>query len=291
MTPERLRERVPLFAEARALELMPLADGVSHNNTNYKVWADGTAYFLRVPGTAAPFLGVQRDEELAALRAAGAQGLAPEVLFAAPDGLLVLPFLAGGHWTPAEAARPENIVRLAQTLRRLHDIREVAAHCSVYERIERLIASATQLGQALPDNLPALLAWMATLRQQRATDPRASVGLCHGDFWLHNFLDDGKQLWLIDWEFAGRGDGLVDLAKITIGGSSYTPAHQQALLHAYGYTEPGDLTLLDEQKTLLLLFQAVWALVLHGLRGPESAFDYLAHSQQTFRQINRALSL
>lgn len=289
MTPQALRERVPLFSDAKALTLTPLAGAVSMNNQSDKVVADGKAYWVRVGAASARFLGVRRDEEQAALRAAAAVGLAPDLCFASPDGLLVMPFIDGWHWTPEEAQRPENITRLAQTLRRLHALPGDAAPCSVYARIERLVASVEELGLTPPPELGPLLDGMYALQAQRAADPRAVPGLCHGDFWLHNFLDDGTQLWLIDWEFAGMGDGLVDLAKITIGGSQYTPEHQRQLLHAYGYTEPGDLAVLKQMTLLLLLFQAVWALVKHGLHGPNSGFDFLTHSQATFAILKKTL--
>jgi len=137
-----LRACVPLFAEAKALTLTPLTEAISRNNTNYKVLADGTAYWVRFGAASAHFLGVRRDEEQAALRAAAAAGLAPELCFASPEGLLVMPFVEGWHWTPDEAQRPENIARLAQTLRRLHALPGDTAPCSVYERIERLIDSS-----------------------------------------------------------------------------------------------------------------------------------------------------
>lgn len=290
MTPKALRERVPFFSDAKALTLTPLAGAISMNNHSYKVVADDWAYWVRVGAESARFLGVRRDEEQAALRSAAAVGLAPELCFASPDGLLVMPFVDGWHWTPKEAQRPENIARLAQTLRRLHALPCPAAPCSVYERIERMVASTRELGLTPPPELGPLLDWLYRLQAQRAADPRATPGLCHGDFWLHNFLDDGTQLWLIDWEFAGVGDGLVDLAKITIGGSEYTPEHQRQLLDAYGYTEPDDLAILHQMTQLLLLFQAVWALVQHGVCGSRRGFDFLMHSQATFAILKRSIT-
>lgn len=284
ISPDALRARVPLFTEARALKIVPLADAISLNNTNYKVLADGVAYLLRLGSPTAHFLGIRRDEEQAALQAAAQRGIAPTLLYAEPDGLLVMPFIEGWHWTPEEAARPENIVRLAHTLRRLHGITEVATRCTIDERIGCLLASAKELGQEPSIDPAPLWEWLAAFRAQRATDTRFPPGLCHGDFWLHNFLDDGKQLWLIDWEFTCWGDGMVDLAKIVLGGSCYTPEHQRALLDAYGYTEPDDLALLDQMKNVLLFFQAAWSLVQHGLRG-SAAFDYLGNAQQTFTTL------
>jgi thiamine kinase-like enzyme len=285
-----LRERVPLFANAKELSITPFSDTLSRNNTHYKVISDGTAYFLRVGAEASHLLGIRREEEIAALRAAGNIGIAPPVLYADATGLLVLPFLSSAcHWTPEEAAKPENIMRLAQTLRKLHAVSTVAAPCTIYERIERMMTNAERLKLEPPAvKIDRLWEWLYAVQTERACDTRFPLGLCHGDFWLHNFLDDGTQLWLIDWEFAGVGDGMIDLAKISIGGSCYTPQDQQNLLRAYGYTELGDMAILAQMTTVLRLFEAAWALLQHAIHGSTNgthssdSFDYLAHSQKTF---------
>src|SRR4029450_7012905 len=33
-----------------------------------------------------------------------------------------------------------------------------------------------------------------------------------GDAFPENFIDDGRRLWLVDWEYAGRGHPAADLA-------------------------------------------------------------------------------
>jgi thiamine kinase-like enzyme len=295
MTPEKLRKQVPFFAKIKDLSIAPLADAISMNNTNYKVITDGDVYFLRVGADTRRFLGIQRHEELSALRAAGNIGIAPPVLYADEGGTLVLPFLSNAHhWTPEEAATPENITRLAQTLRRLHAIpaAQVAVRSTIYGRISQMLINAAHMGLEPEWDMRHLWAWVYHLQIERKKDTRFPAGLCHGDFWLHNFLDDGEQLWLIDWEFASVGDGMIDLAKIVIGGSCYTPEQQKMLLHAYGYTEPGDDEILQQMKNVLLFFQSAWALVQHGLRGSDTSrgdFDYLSHSKTTFANLRIAL--
>jgi thiamine kinase-like enzyme len=287
----KLRDTHAYFSRFDTLSLSPIITGTGVNNTNFKVIADDSVYFLRRASLNARFLGIDRAEELAAAHAAATIGLAPRIICVEPDGLLLTEFIFGHHWTPTEAAAPNSIQRIAKTLRTLHTISNVAATCSVYQRIERLLSSANALELTLPRELPRLHDWLSKIEQQRNADTRFPHGLCHGDFWLHNFLDDGEKLWLIDWEFAGIGDGMTDLAKIVIGGSQYAETQQRLLLSAYGYTEPDDLERLTQMTRVLRSFEAVWALVQHGLRGSDdpSGFDYLAHSQQTFASLFGAI--
>jgi thiamine kinase-like enzyme len=298
MNTEKLRAQVPFFADAKTLTVNPFTDGMSRNNANYKVIADGEEYFVRVGASTGHLFGIRRAEEQVALRAAGAIDVAPPLLYADDTGTLVMPFLGNAHhWTPEEAARPENITRLADTLRRLHAIpaAQVAVKSTIYTRISWMLVGLVERGAQPEWEWESLLVWVYLTCLERKQDMRFPAGLCHGDFWLHNFLDDGTQLWLIDWEFTCVGDSMIDLAKIVIGGSCYTPEQQKMLLHAYGYTEPGDYEILQQMKNVLLAFQAVWALVQHGVRGSdtrvEGGFDYLTHSNNTFAHLKNTLQL
>ena len=283
VTSEELRTRVPLFARATELSVAPLSGVTSLNNANFRAVAEGETYFVRVGSPTAHYLGIRRDEERAAVRAAAGIGLAPPLVYADESGLFVQPFLTQTrYWTPTDAARPENIARLAYALRRLHSVTDVVAPCTIYERIERLLSSAIALGQTLPPDIDRLRDWRDGLRARRDADTRFPPGLCHGDFHLHNFLDDGERLWFVDWEFSGVGDGMIDLAKLVIGGSEYPPEDQRRLLLAYGYTEPDDLETLAEMTKLLRFFEAAWALVLHGLRGSNGEVDFREHSRKSF---------
>ena len=47
-----------------------------------------------------------------------------------------------------------------------------------------------------------------------------------------NFIDDGRRLWLIDWEYGGFGTAMFDLANLAAN-ASFSPADDQLLLEAY----------------------------------------------------------
>ena len=40
----------------------------------------------------------------------------------------------------------------------------------------------------------------------------------HHDLLPGNFMDDGKRLWLIDWEYGGFGTAMFDLANLSSNG-------------------------------------------------------------------------
>jgi aminoglycoside phosphotransferase (APT) family kinase protein len=55
----------------------------------------------------------------------------------------------------------------------------------------------------------------------------------HGDAFPENFIDDGRRLWLIDWEYAGRGHPAADLAYVAMN-LELPAAGIRALLAAHG---------------------------------------------------------
>ena len=288
---QALVARIPFFESASHVSIAPLQDVISLNNANYRVEADGTAYLVRLGAETARFLGIDRDEEIAAAKAAASVGVGPKILYAGSEGGMVMPFIVGRHWKPEDFHEPSNMARVAEVLRRLHNVRDAPANTSIYGRVKYLLANVRLL---LPDPpaLDSYQAKMGLIEQERACDAFTTPGLTHGDFWANNFLDDGQRLWLLDWEFAGISDGLYDLATLSMAGQ-YTESEQQTLLDLYGYHAPDALENLRRMQWITRLFEAAWALVQHGLivtkRREPSDFDYLSYANRMFALMEEHL--
>jgi aminoglycoside phosphotransferase (APT) family kinase protein len=69
--------------------------------------------------------------------------------------------------------------------------------------------------------------------------------LIHGDPGAHNLLWDGTITGILDWEWAGFGNPLADLAWVcwTIRFRALPDATRQAFLAAYGMPDPDLATL------------------------------------------------
>jgi aminoglycoside phosphotransferase (APT) family kinase protein len=57
----------------------------------------------------------------------------------------------------------------------------------------------------------------------------------HHDLLPGNFIDDGKRLWLIDWEYAGFGTAMFDLANLATNGRSPRTTMFGCLKHISGH--------------------------------------------------------
>ena len=67
---------------------------------------------------------------------------------------------------------------------------------------------------------------------EKVPERRCGSNPGHNDLLAGNFIDDGKRLWLIDWEDGGFGTAMFDLANLATNGS-FAPADDRLLLQAY----------------------------------------------------------
>jgi thiamine kinase-like enzyme len=249
------------------------------SNRNYVVRDGGDGYVVRLVGGDDPAHGIVRAREVAVSRAAHRAGLAPELVLAEP-GLLVLRLIAGRALTAQEVGEPAMLPRVAELLRRCH--REVAAHL-------RGPAPCFWVFHALRDYLAALetdgvpAGRIARLRAivdalEDAVGP-TTLALTHNDLMPGNIIDDGARLWLIDWEFAGFGAPLFDLASLAVDNALDATA-QAALLTAYFRRRTG-AALLRRFAAMMLaaeLREALWARIQE--RHATLSFDYAGYAEE-----------
>jgi len=240
------------------LVIEPISGGIS--NHNFLVRVSDRAYVARLCQER-PLLGIDRRNEVVCHQAASALGLAPEVVHHEP-GLLVTRFVDGHTLGPADVRSPGVLVRLAGLLHQLHEswdalVGEVLYFCP-FQTIRTYARSAVRLKAAVPADLDALLADARRLAHR--IGPSRPV-LCHNDLLAANLVDDGRQLWLVDWEYAGVGHPLFDLANASAN-ATFSDDQDRALLEAYrGHADPRDLAELGIFKAVSLLRESLWSTI------------------------------
>lgn len=265
----------------------PLLGGLS--NESWKVTDDAGTHVVRL-GRDYPFHHVDRGREVMVARAAHAAGFGPALRHAEP-GLSVVEFLNARTWGPGDLRA--NPARVGDLLRRFHA--EMPAHVSGPAflfwpfHVIRDYARTLRAGDSpfLPD-LPALLSLSNELESAQVPLP---LVFGHHDLLPANFLDDGQRLWLIDYEYAGFGTALFDLAGAA-SNAGMAPDETDALLRAYfGETPAAPLRrAFDAMQCTSLLREAMWAMVsaLH-LSAPGA--DYTAYARENLDRLAAALDL
>lgn len=240
----------------RVLAASPLSvvpGGLS--NRAWRAEHAGGSYFVRLAARDAERLGVDRTSECALLATVAAAGLAPEVITCDPSvRLLVTRFVAGRHWSRADAHEPRNLRRIGETLRRLHALPSVPGVHTLDFRVQaaRLEAGLVDLGP-----LDAGVKRTAEAAKSVLAARGSRVTLCHNDLHHLNVLDDGERLWLVDWEYGGVGDPLFDLAGLFCLHDA-SPAQQAIVLEAYGQPDLATNAELSAARCLFDYVQWLW---------------------------------
>jgi thiamine kinase len=234
-------------------------------NDTWRVDTGEGCFVLRVDGPAWRRPGVDRQRELVLHGLAAAAGLAPRIVRAPwQQGLLVCEFLAGADWAAADFGERARLVQLGGRLRALHAL--PAPQLAGFDPgaiLADYLARADDLARAQGAALRPALA-SACRRVQAAGRPAAII---HGDL-VHTNLRAGRELWLLDWEYAQVGDPAWDIGCIL----AYYPAaqaHREALLAAAG------LAGAREAVTAAAYVYAVLNWAWHRARGEAAALPAL----------------
>lgn len=240
------------------VDMAPLGGGIT--NLNYRVRVGDQAVVVRLPGRDSEQLGIDRRCEYACNVAAHTSGVAPEVIaFFEDTGILVTRFVVGHEIAPDEMHRPPMLHRVADTLRRYHEGRDFPGTFSPFQTVRDYLAWSRPRGAPLPEQFDWMLAQAERLETTlgQPVVPRP----CHNDLLKANFIDDGRRLWIIDWEYAAMGDVFFDLGNFAVH-HQLTDEEEGVLLAAYfGQVTPGAVARLKLMKIISDLREAMWAMV------------------------------
>jgi thiamine kinase-like enzyme len=283
MTDEDRIRKLPCWTGA--VTIAPLSGGLS--NANYLVTDAKGKHVMRF-GVDYPFHHVSRAREVMVSRAAHAAGFSPAVEYAA-DGAMVMAFIEAHTLSAADVCkRPEDV---AQLLRRFHAempcrISETPVIFWVFHTIRDYIRILKDQLSPHHQQLDAFAAQARLLEQAQIAMP---IVFGHHDLLPANFLDDGQRLWLIDFEYAGFGTAMFDLAGVA-SHAGMTADEQQAFLFAYFGHKPDAVFMqaFAAMACAALLRETLWAMVSgHFLAAP--GVDYGAYTTENLARFEVAL--
>jgi thiamine kinase-like enzyme len=202
--------RVPSLAGARLVS--PLPGGLT--NQNFKVVTGSGSYVARIWSGDGSLLGIDRDHEYRNSVLAARAGVgAPVIEFRPEDRVLVLGFIEGRTLADADIADAAMIPRIAAACRALHGGGRFAGDFDMFEIQPRYYATATTGGMRIPAGYAELLPAFEAARRALAVRDEGTVP-CNNDLLAANFIDDGRRLWLIDYEYSGNNDACFELGNV-----------------------------------------------------------------------------
>ncbi len=181
-------------------------------NRSYRLEASGISgdLLLRINYPDPGRLGIDRKQEQRVLVLTAHAGLSRPLLFWDPEHRFALfPYLEARTWSRQDMNRTEQRRRLWPMLGQLHAIRTRLPRRSYHAYLLNYWSQLEQKGLIEPG---WRLAWNEFAPRLQAFDAGLwRARLTHHDLIPENILDDGKRLWLIDWEYAAPGHPDIDV--------------------------------------------------------------------------------
>ena len=244
-------------------------------NLVYRVQMDGKLYCLRVPGKGTEEY-IDREVEAHNAQVAAAAGISPEVVHCDPEsGVLVTAYLDGCvTMTPESFARRAGApARAALAFRQLHSNgRPFQFRFELFDMIDDYLTVLAKLGAELPEGYHDVVGDAEAVRAALNSHPTA-LAPCHCDPLCENFLDDGRTMWIVDWEYSGMNDPLWDLGDLSVE-AGFSDAQDRELMSAYfdGAYSEAQFGRMVIYKAMCDLLWTLWGLIQHANDNPAEDF-------------------
>jgi thiamine kinase-like enzyme len=195
-----------------AVQIEPLGGGMT--NLNFKV-TDGSQHYAVRLGDDDPVHLISRSNETECCRAAGESGVSPELVYSEP-GVLVVRFIVGKVFDEADVRDDDNLRRIVDLVRRFHlevpkNFRQVPVMFWVFQVLRHYQHLLKEGNSRYKDRLSDYANIASTLE---TTAGKVNIVFGHNDLLASNFIDDGENIWLIDFDYAGFNSPLFDLSNL-----------------------------------------------------------------------------
>lgn len=292
LTLDQAVARIPFLRDARDLQITELKGGIT--NRNYRLESGGKAFVLRITGEGTDLLGIRRDVEYVASKAAGELGVGPEVYyFIEPEGYLLTRFIPGRPIAPEEMARPENLRRVAEKIRLFHTRAPALQSEFNAFRVAESLSRVSRAHQAtFPSDFDDIMRKAHEVETALLQDPYTPTP-CHCDLLNLNFLEEdlgggGTELRILDWEYAGMGDIFFDLANFGHNHDLSDEAVRLLLQEYFGEARARDFARLKLMWPMSELREALWGTTQTVISTLEE--DFQGYADQWFERVRKDIS-
>ena len=206
--------------------------------------------------------------------------LSPPIILAdAKQGIIILPFVEGKS---VDLRNKEKLKDVMSLIKKLHDIKTTLSFqatpedfiCNYLEILQKQAIELSPHQKQLIENRPRPIL--------------DNLVPCHLDLKGDNILDDGKRLWLLDWEYGGMSDPLLDIAQLT---PSENFSEEDSMLALSYYDQQANHEMKQKLNQLRILSNmriALWCLIMS--RTSVLDHPYQQWADELFFDIENALT-
>ena len=254
-------------------------------NRNFRVDVDDESFVVRLAGVETHLLGIDRDAEHAAGRAAAAAGVGPEIYAYLPHlGCLITRFVRGASIPTQDLEREQILASVVGSIRAFHACPPVPGTFAVFRLCESYARLAAGRGVAVPKEWDEARTLGRRIESAMSQAPATPVP-CHNDLLNVNFLRDGARTWIVDYEYAGMGDPFFDLGNLSIN-NGLSEAAQDMLLRQY-FGAPRDVhrARLALMRIVSDMREAMWGVLQQAISTLD--FDFADYTERHLGRLLR----
>jgi len=275
--------RIRMF-EGKHPEASVLSGGLT--NENYLVRVGDERYVVRVPGPSTDLLAVDRENERHNAAAAATTGVAPQVREVVPDlDVMVIDYIDGTTMSAEALRSPPQVRRIGASLRRLHGAPAFAKDFDMFRIAEGYLRVCEERGFRIPGTYRDRRTQVAEIEMALRRDPPTSVP-CHNDLLAENYIDDGTQLWIVDFEYSGNNDPCFELGD-TAQECAFDAELRRELCEAYfGEVTDRWLARMELHAVMADVGWTLWAAIQASISN--IAFDFWGWAEERWERAEAA---
>ncbi len=233
----------------------PLPGGLT--NRNYKVTTSAGVYVVRLSSAESELLTIDRESEYQNSISAAATGAGPAVVdYLRGKGVLVIDWISGRTLSASDLQNSTELSRVAESCRRLHSGPRFVNDFDMFAIQRRYLQIVTERGLRLPNRYLEFMPKVDEICGALAAQAGATVP-CHNDLLAENLIDDGNQIWLIDYEYSGNNDPCFELGNIWSESNLSLDQLEDLVGHYYGAPLPN---MVARARLLGLMSKFGWTL-------------------------------
>ena len=240
---------------------------------------------VRIPGEGTENY-INRATELTNATAAWRAGISAEIIWAdVKTGVMISRAIDGVETMTPDLFRTRSgsAARAGKAFAKLHNSGETFDfRFELFTMIEDYLKVLSTKDVELPDGYHDIVKAANPVKEVLEATPMPLVP-CHCDPLCENFLDDGKNMWIVDWEYSGMNDPLWDLGDLSVE-AGMNDIQEAELLSAYFGVEPT-----VAQKGRVVIYKAMcdllwtlWGLI--QLADGNSADDFWVYATERFER-------
>ena len=281
-------DRLAVLA-GRSWSLTELPGGLTNVNVRVTTDDDGDPALdlvVRCWRGDAGLLGIDREAEYLNTTAAAQAGVGAPVVEFRPDlGMLAIGFVTGRALVDEDFADADVMSRAAVAVRTLHQGPRFRGDFDMFARQATYLATIRERGFRLPSGYESYADRWEDVRRALTVSHRPTVP-CNNDLLAANFIDAGRKVWLIDYEYSGNNDATFELGN-TVAECGFSPAMTEAWAEAYfGTPTRADLARVRLQALCSCYGWSLWGFI-QAAASPLD-FDFWSWGLERFEKAQEA---